>query len=176
MDKEIVCSCPKCNSDVTEGRFSYECECGFKCGKEIWGVLVTNEMIKTICDGGKTDMFTFVKPDKEWSARLKYSADEEKVVFDFDAPKKDVLGTCPCCNGEVKVTKDYYICENYKKSCNLILGKDVRGHALTREEAKKLLNKETLPATEFTWNSGKKSTVPFKLNDEGRIEYLFENK
>lgn len=186
MDKKVVCNCPKCNKDLTEGRFAYECECGFKCSKEIWGVPVSEELMKEIANGGITDVFTFKKPDKEWSARLKYSQDEGKVVFVFDnkprqeypqRPKAEVIGKCPCCNGDIKSTERFYICENYKKEenpCELIIGKDFSGQTLSKEEAIKLLNGETLPAKEYTWRSGKKGFAKLKLNEHGKTEFVFE--
>lgn len=180
MDKKIICKCPKCHQDLTDGRFNYECEdCGFKCNKEIWGVPVTEEMIIDICNGKSTEVFTFKKPDKEWDAKLKYSSEEEKVVFEFEKkskPTTETIGKCPHCGGDVRATKDYYLCENYKKNCNLIIGKNVRGHEMTAYEVKKLLNNEILPEMEFTWQSGKSGKAQLKIGSEGKLEYIFPNR
>lgn len=183
MDKKVVCNCPKCQKDVIEGRFAYECECGFKCSKEIWGVPVSEALMKEIADGGVTDIFTFKKPDKEWTARLKYSNEEGRVVFEFDRqprqdypqrPKAEIIGKCPCCQGNIKSTEKYFICENYKQSCDLIIGKEISGQPLSKEEAIKLLSGEILPAKEYTWKSGKKGFAKLKLNDNGKTEFVFE--
>lgn len=173
MEKKIICSCPKCKKDLIEGKYSYECECGFKCSKEIWCVSINEELMKNISEGKTTDLFTFKKPDKEWSARLKYSESEGKVIFDFEK-KSEVIGTCPCCKGNVKNTEKYFICENYKQSCEFILSKEISGQLLSKEEAIKLLNGEVLPAKEYSWKSGKKSFAKLKLKDNGKLDFQFE--
>lgn len=179
-EKKIICKCPKCASDIIKGRFNYECEnlnsesCDFKFSKNFFGVEITEDIIKSICEGETTETFTFKKPDKEWAAKLKYDDSEGRVVFIFDKPKAEIIGTCPVCNGNVKETKDYYLCEHYKESCSLIIGKNMNGHSISKEDALKLLNGETLPEATFTWRNGNTGTAKLKLNDEGKVDYLFK--
>lgn len=58
--------------------------------------------------------------------------------------EKKEIGTCPICGGKVIESAKYFLCENYKKSCTLIIGKTYFNAKLTATEVKKLLNgKET---------------------------------
>lgn len=181
-EKKIICKCPKCGANVVEGRFNYECEhleggtCDFKFAEKFFEVEITEEIITGICNGETTESFTFKKPDKEWNARLKYDEAEGRVAFVFEnnRPKAEVIGVCPACGGNVKETKDFYLCEHYKESCSLLIGKTMNGHPITKEEALKLLSGETLPEATFTWRSGKTGTARLKLNDEGKVDYLFK--
>lgn len=176
MEKTKICNCPKCGGDVYESKFTYNCECGFKCNKEIWGAQITVDDLKLICDGKETDFFDFNKEGKEWTAKLVYSASDEKVVFKFKDNEKNtatIVGKCPICGADVKETKDFFICSNYKKSCELIIGKDIKGYKISKEEVLKLLNNETLKNLKFTWKSGKIGTADIHLDEKGKIEFIF---
>lgn len=181
MDNKIICKCPKCGSNIVDGRFAYECEhlhedngCDFKFSKVFFGVDITEVIIESICKGETTEQFTFIKPDKSWKARLKYSDSEGRVIFEFDKPKFEYIATCPCCNKRVKETDKFYMCEDYKHPCTFIIGKDLRGHKVTKDEVIKLINGETLPEQEFTWKSGKTGKAKYKLSSEGKIEFIFD--
>ena len=167
-----ICKCPKCGGEIEANDYSYKCkECEFKCSKNIWGVEVTEDMIKDICSGKLTDKFTFKKPDKEWTAHLAYSKEKEAVVFEFDKPV--VIGKCPVCGGDVIERDRFYLCKNYKDKCNTLIGKEISGSKISKEDAIKLLNGETLDKREFTWKSGKSGFAKLHLKD-GKTEFIFE--
>ena len=175
MKKTKICSCPKCGNDVYESLYSYNCECGFKCGKEIWGAEISIDDVKKICEGKETDFYDFKKEEKEWTAKLVYSKEEGRVIFKFkDRTPQKVVGKCPICGEDVKETKDFYLCSNYKKTCNLIVGKDIKGHKLTKEELEKLLNKETVSNLTFTWKNGNTGNANIKLDENGKVSFLFD--
>lgn len=86
----------------------------------------------------------------------------------------EVIGKCPKCQGAVKNTTKFYICENYKKTCDLIIGKTIAGANITKTEAKKLLNNKETKELEFTWKSGKKGNAKLEMKD-GKINFVFSN-
>lgn len=181
-DKKIICKCPKCGKNVVENKFSYNCEdlnsgCDFKFYKNYWGVEITEELIKSLCEGKTSSEYTFQKDGTEWKGSLVYSKEKGKIIsLNANKNKAEIIGKCPCngCNGNVKVTEKFYMCENYKNGCSFILGKDLRGHNLTKDEAIKLINGETLPKNNFKWKNGKSSEVECKLDEDGRIKFIFE--
>lgn len=177
MDKKVVGICPKCGKQLVEGKYAYECEtlndsCDFRCFKEICGVHVSEETLKEILDGDVTEKFHFTKGEKEWDAKLKYSEDEGKVVFEFDRPQVEVIGKCPICGGAIKSTKDFYLCEHYKNPCTLLIGKVIKGTEISKEEALQLIAGETL-TKEFTWKTGKTGIAKIHLKD-GHTEFIFD--
>lgn len=51
------------------------------------------------------------------------------------------IGACPSCkNGKILETKKYFLCENYKKTCEFIAGKTYFNAKLTATEMKKILS------------------------------------
>lgn len=173
-EENKICTCPVCGGNIIKGRYNYECEnteCSFKFSKIFFGVDISEELMTSLCNGGISDTYTFRKTDKEWNAKLKYKTEEKRIGFVFD---DNIVGTCPVCKGKIKETQKYFLCENYKKTCNTIIAKDVGGNIITKEDAIKLLNGEILPEMTFMWHSGKTGKGKLKLSNEGKIEYIFE--
>lgn len=50
----------------------------------------------------------------------------------------EVIGVCPKCGGEVKVGKAFYLCENYKDSCEFIVGEEQWGAKVSKTEVVKI--------------------------------------
>ena len=150
-------TCPKCkNGEIKMLKDFYCCEhyrkksdiendpkpddCDFAFSKNIWGARISENEARKIINGDITKEFTMKKDDKSWTAALWFNPETQKVEF---APRNNNLGTCPCCGGNVKATKDYYLCENYKSetnpSCNFIVGKNVFGASITENDMKQIL-------------------------------------
>lgn len=95
--------------------------------------------------------------------------------------KFETIGICPKCNSDVIVGKKFYLCTNYKnedksKECDFIIGKKFSGANISKTEVKKLLTGKETKELEFTWNSGKKGKAKLKVNDEGKLDFIFHNK
>ena len=54
---------------------------------------------------------------------------------------KEAIGKCPKCSANVVVTEKYYICQDYKKSCDFVFGKTIGGTNITKTEAIKIISK-----------------------------------
>lgn len=163
---ETICKCPKCGNDVTENTFSYNCGCGFKVSKEMWGVKISPETAKKICQGEATDFFTFQKDDRTWEAQLEYDRENDKLVYKYKGSNtKKIICDCPKCGKHIVDTGKYYLCEEHKKACNLIIFHEVCGAKITEEDVKQLVAGETI-RKEFTWKSGKTGEAGLKLKED----------
>ena len=172
---EEICKCPKCGQSVTENKFSYNCECGLKISKEMWGVDITPEIVKQICAGEPTEVFEFNRDSDSWKAQLQYDKSLEKIVYKYQEShdKKKVIGECPKCGKNIIDTGKYYICEGYKETCNLIINHEILGAKITEDDVKKLLQGEII-RKEFTWKSGKTGEAGLKLNnDKNGTDFVF---
>ena len=87
----------------------------------------------------------------------------------------EVIGVCPKCGGEVKVGKAFYLCENYKDSCEFIVGEEQWGAKVSKTEVVKILEgKETKV---FDFKKGDKEWKARLAYDkaEGKVKMVFEN-
>ncbi len=93
--QEPLGACPKTQGKVYELGTSYVCEhttgptpsCDFKSGKVILQQPVSREQMTKLLETGRTDQldgFVSNKTRRKFKARLAWSADEAKVVFEFE--------------------------------------------------------------------------------------------
>lgn len=123
--------------------------------------------------------------DGTYSPKLFYSEMIEYVktmIEDYKKTKvavsqhsdKEVLGKCPKCSGNVVEGKNFYLCEHYKNTCDVVLGKEFSGAKISKTEVKKLLNGKTTKELEFTWKSGTKGKAKLIL-EHGKYKLVFDN-
>ena len=175
-------TCPCCGGNVKATKDYYLCEnyksetnpsCNFIVGKNVFGASITENDMKQILAGEKTRTLKMHKGDKKWDAQLMYLPEEKKVGF---APRNnETLGTCPCCGGNVKATKDYYLCENYKSetnpSCNFIVGKNVWGANVTENDMKQILAGEKTRTLNMHKGDKKWSAQLMYLPEEKKVGF-----
>ena len=190
-DKEVIGKCPKCGSDVIMGKQYYLCknyknedtskECDFIISKTFNGANITKTEVKKLLSGKETKEYEFTwSSGKKGKGKLKFENGKLTVVFangsnsgNNKSPngEKKVVGKCPKCNGNV-VEANYYMCENYKNSCDFIIGKTIRGATITTEDVEKILRGEETKELEFTWSSGKKGKAKIKLKGD-KLDFVF---
>lgn len=188
---EVIGQCPKCNSDVIMGKQYYLCknyknedtskECDLIIPKKFNGANISKTEVKKILGGKESKELEFTwKSGKKGKGKLKIEDGSLKIVFGNEGSKssnstsnkeKKVVGKCPKCNGNV-VEVNYYLCENYKNSCDFILSKSIRGANIAIEDAEKLLKGEETKELKFTWASGKKGKAKLKLNGN-KLDFIF---
>ena len=166
--KKIVGVCPMCGKDVLEGANYFVCSgyskddngCKLAIGKTMWGAKIPVSEVKKLLIGKETKEFSFkLEKDgvkKEWKSALYYDVVAKKIAF----PKRErnEVGKCPGCGAKVIEGKGYYLCENYKKTCEVILPKKFLGASFTAYEVGQLLD-------------GKESKEKsFKMEKEGEIK------
>ena len=85
---------------------------------------------------------------KEATSKLK----NFNIVIDNS---EDSIGKCPVCGKNVKESKDYYICNAYKKGCNFIVPKTLFGAKIGKTDIKNLLAGK--PTKELSFKKDDKS-------------------
>ena len=67
-----------------------------------------------------------------------YSPEKSKEIFKSE---RENIGICPKCNNKVAIYPKSYSCENWKKGCDFRIWNKIAGKAITKAQARKLLNK-----------------------------------
>ena len=55
----------------------------------------------------------------------------------------------------MKESKNYYMCEGYKDTCDFIIGKEIKGIEITRKDVQSILKGKTSTDKEFPWGKRK---------------------
>jgi len=109
--------------------------------------------------------------DKEMRTYVLKSLDDIKIskMKTGGLTSATVIGKCPKCGGNVVIGKTYYLCENYKDTCDFIIKKTLLGANITETECKKLLaGKETKELTLKKDDKKWKSKLVIK---NGKVEF-----
>jgi DNA topoisomerase-3 len=186
-DKEVIGKCPKCNSDVIEGKSFYLCTkykdpCDFLIGKEIGGAKISKTEAKKLLAGKETkEMKLTYRSGTEKTAKLVLNA-EFKVVASGSkggtkgstghSGERKSIGKCPKCSRKVIVTKEYYLCEDYKNPCTFIQKKAINGTEISEDDMKAILSGQQSKELDFTWNSGSTGKAKLEWKDD-KISFVF---
>ncbi|WP_197225145.1 DNA topoisomerase [Lysinibacillus sphaericus] len=93
----------------------------------------------------------------------------KKADGSYDNSQKEVLGKCPKCGGSVIERKAYYLCENYKNPCTVIIGKEYFKAKITKTDVKTMLKGNVSKPKKLTYGSGKTSESALKINPDGKL-------
>jgi DNA topoisomerase-3 len=96
-----------------------------------------------------------------------------RTITQVDESK--LVGDCPKCKANVTEGKSFYVCKNYKDTCDFILPKEFGGAKLTKTEVKKLLAGKETKEFDFKWKSGKTGKGKLVLTSEGKIGFADGN-
>ena len=105
-----------------------------------------------------------------------YDSNLGKIAFAKNNSAKtnsEMNCSCPKCGKNIKSTEKFFMCSDYKSSCDFILGKEIKGAKITDSDFKKLLKGNAIEK-EFTWSSGKTGKAKLKLLN-GKLEFDFSN-
>ena len=138
-EAQILCECPNCHSgSLKEQKFTWNCDCGFKLHKEMFGRAMSADELLQLVETGKTDLLqNFVSKEKgtKYAAMLRLVRDEVsgslKVQPQFPERKSEV---CPCCAGSLNDKGKLYECE-----CGFKLWKTQFGKTLPENQIAKLI-------------------------------------
>ncbi|WP_368263009.1 type IA DNA topoisomerase [Clostridium disporicum] len=182
---EVLGACPKCGKPFKEGKDFYLCSgykatCDVILPKTFMGAKISKAEMKKILNGKETKELKFSKKDgtetKEWTAKLMYDSNLGKIAFAKNNSAKtnsEMNCSCPKCGKNIKSTEKFFMCSDYKSSCDFILGKEIKGAKITDSDFKKLLKGNAIEK-EFTWSSGKTGKAKLKLLN-GKLEFDFSN-
>lgn len=96
--------------------------------------------------------------------------------IDFSGFFGDKVGICPKCGGEVKKGMYAFRCSNYKEGCEFRITGRLCGKTLTVKNASDLLEKkETEKLIGFISKKGKNFDAVLKMNDDGSVNFAFND-
>lgn len=79
----------------------------------------------------------------------------DKVSVDLSAYAYEIIGKCPKCGAPVIEGKSYYLCSQYKKSCDFLISKEKMGAKITKKDAAALLSGKQTAEKKLTTQAGK---------------------
>lgn len=174
-----ISDCPVCGGSIVEGKDYYLCSnykktCEVILPKKYLGASFSKQEIVSLLSGGESKEKSFkMEKDgqvKKWSSKVYYDLKERRIMF----PKFEKKEVCKCskCGGSIIMGKDYYLCSNYKKTCEVIIPKTYSGATITETEVVSLLEGRTLEEKKFKWKSGKEGNARLKYT--GKLEFVFK--
>lgn len=83
------------------------------------------------------------------------------------------IGKCPKCNCSVIEGKNYFLCVEYKKTCDFIISKTILGANVTKQDVIQMLQGKTTREKTFTWKSGKQGKARLQLKN-GEVTFVFD--
>ena len=118
--------------------------------------------------------------EKEMIEYIKTETKEFLTSLRSLSQQKNVVGECPVCGKQVFMTKNYVLCEAYKKpdqgNCTFVSGIEIAGTKVPATEFSKILNGKESKKMKFKSKAGKTFEASLYLDkDEKRIKFKFDN-
>jgi len=116
-------------------------------------------------------------PKEFYQQMIQYTTEVTKDIMDnvnqsINQQAEDkMVGNCPKCNATVAEGKSYFLCKNYKNTCDFILPKEFCGAKLTKTEVKKLLAGKETKELSFTFKSGKSGKGKLVIGEDGKLTF-----
>ena len=181
--KRGIGRCPKCEAELIEGKKGFGCSkwkegCDFVLWKEAFGTTLTRALAAELFLHGKTLVPTRLEVDGETCTGFLTWKDGEVGVEQVEQKKvKDALGTCPLCGSGVIDTPKSYGCARWREGCGFAIWKTIAKKKISVNMARTLLEKgETEPLKGFTSKAGKSFDAALKLEDGGRVGFVFADR
>lgn len=203
---EVIGKCPLCGGAIIENFKAFGCEnykpkknakkkteddtgCAFAIWKTIAGKFITKDIAKELLEAGKSGPHKGFRSKTgrpfgatlllEKDGSIKFEFDNTKTEKDENAPPpSDPVPVCPCpiCDGTIMDIGSNYRCSNYKKTCNLNVGKVILGKEITPELLSQLLeNRKTEKISGFISRKGRPFSAFLVMDDKGKVGFEFEN-
>ena len=91
--------------------------------------------------------------------------------------EKPSLGSCPLCkNGKIMAGVKNWYCSRYKEGCSFTVWKNISGAKLTDTDLQQLLVGKATRPKKMKSKSGKEFSARLKLSQEGKVEFIFDEK
>ena len=152
----LTVPCPKCNGSVNETYKRYACaSCDFSISKTPGARFLSVSEAETFIKEKKLGPLEGFRSKRGFLfAGTIVLTDDYKLNFDFESAdeenleelnyeKKDVIGVCPKCSGDIVIHKTSYICSNSvgkNKHCDFRSGLTILQQTISTEQMTKLLN------------------------------------
>ncbi len=187
-------SCPKCESVVNETYKRYACiNCDFSISKTPGARLLSVTEAETFIKNKRLGPLEGFRSKRGFLfAGTIVLTDDYKLIFDFDSAeddslielnyeKKDIIGNCPKCSGDVVIYKTSYICSNSvgkNKCCDFRSGLTILQQTVSIEQMTKLLTegKTGLLDSFVSSRTRRKFKAFLILKDDKTIGFEFVSK
>jgi len=175
--------CPNGDGEIRENRAGFGCTswksktepgCGFTVWKSQRGFTVTADNMREMLETGRAKL----GGEKEAWIVLGEGG-ETSIVGDDGAPltvaraPRVTIATCPRCGGEIRENTRAYGCSSWKSKknpgCGFVIWKSTKGHTVSAEEAKDVIEKGHTGPLEFRDRQGP-FTGRLVLTDEKAVE------
>ena len=167
VEKKEVGICPSCGSKILGGKNGWYCEgykekgCENSLTYHLMGNDINEEFMKKLLQEKKSPLMKGVKKDGSECTFKVVINDEGKFILNF-SDSVDKVCECPLCKSMVITLNKVYKCSN--KECSFFLWKKTSGIEITKEDARKLINKEEVLTIQEK-KDGSKAKVRIKLDD-----------
>lgn len=98
----------------------------------------------------------------------------QKIEISVPASAYGII--CPICRKEVRRGKSNWYCTGYKDGCTFTVWEAVAGARLTEKDVAALCAGRTTGIKHCTSKAGKPFNCKLQLNEQGKTEFVFENK
>lgn len=142
--------------------------------EEIKSADLTGEMEKQLNDisEGRLDYEKFIFTIKD-NTQLWFN----KIVGSSSKAFIDKTQICPLCGNRIYKGKNNFFCSNYKNGCKLSIPFELLGKKLSNTQIALLItSKRTNVIKGFTSKEGNSFDASLKLNNEGKVEFVFVDK
>lgn len=83
---------------------------------------------------------------------------------------------CPLCKNEIRKGKINWFCTNYQNGCNFKIWDNVASAKISQKDVELLCSGKQTEKKHCINKNGKKFDCRFKLNEQGTINFIFENR
>ena len=171
--------CPICRKTLLVKGFGYACPdkegCGFILGNKIAGKIIPESQVEKILKKGESDFIKGFKSNagNSFDAKLKVNKETKKLEFVFEEVKEEKSDfKCPLCKKPLKRLSWGYVCDR-SSGCEFSIGTKICKKSLSENQIKKLLKFEEVEVKGMTSNKGSKFDATLKLNESGKIDFIF---
>jgi len=180
-EKTTLGVCPRCKSNVYEGRENFYCERGQKCGFTIWKQDKYGYYFNIITADGVIALLSgkSIKLKKKTADGTPYTGDflldDTGIYANFKrvAEEKKSLGICPRCKNDIVEGKINYYCKSGKNGCGFGIWKQYKIPAvsITARNAMELLS-SGVTSINTKKLDGTNITIKYSLDDVGKYVNL----
>jgi DNA topoisomerase-3 len=143
--------------------------------EEVLSPILTGEWEKKLLDieKGKFDPDKFMKGIIDLTIKIVDKVKNYKGDLNINNGSSEPLGKCPKCGGMVYENLKGFACENVKEgSCDFVIWKKLKNRTITREDAIKLLNGQTIKIEKVISKNKRYFTAELKIED-GKVAFVF---
>jgi DNA topoisomerase-3 len=143
--------------------------------EEVLSPTLTGNWEKRLLDieKGKFDPEKFMKGIEDLTKKIVDKVKKYEGNFSVNNGNSEPIGKCPKCGGMVYENFKGFACENVKeRKCDFVIWKKLKNRTITREDAIKLLNGETINIEKVISKNKKYFTAKLKI-DDGKLTFVF---